>query len=552
MKTIKLSVTHRGRLLKKYGQDGLAKIEKALASWIQRDAARGITIAHIALDEAEALKPYGVDPVAGRVTPQKVKAVIDGLFKKLSPDYLVLFGSGDVLPYFEVPNPSYDPIHGDSDETVPTDNPYACSRPFVGSKRESYLVPDRVAGRIPDIPGQKDPAWFTDYLTAAESWKLAVDKDYVNDLLVCCEAWKESGNTCTEFLLRTRKRLLISPPVEDATEGLRRRHGARLHMIKCHGAPLDSSFYGQKGDSYPVALTGASLKGRVMRGTVVGAMCCYGAALFDPDDPAAIVPGSPPIPNVYLRQGAYGFGGSTTIAWVGDTAMVCADWIVASFLRAALRGASLGRAMLDAKLDLVRWINQQGRSPDIAEEKTLLQFHLLGDSSIHILPEVMPGPMMAAGPGTAHAAVASPLGAPEERRARRAFRYQLGEQLREGLPQRVLAKPSKKMTQDLAPFLRRCAQQVDHGRDFVFAPDQPLVHEVRRPMVQPELESRRTRVAAVAAGVARVSASVVRRESFEYYWTARKERGPVPDIRMVKVETDSQGTVLRTELLTSC
>ena len=35
-------------------------------------------------------------------------------------------------------------------EKVPTDNPYASSLPFRSSDRRSYLVPDRVIGRIPD------------------------------------------------------------------------------------------------------------------------------------------------------------------------------------------------------------------------------------------------------------------------------------------------------------------------------------------------------------------------------------------------------------------
>ncbi|MGH9360822.1 MAG: C25 family cysteine peptidase, partial [Thermoanaerobaculia bacterium] len=402
MKTIKLSLTHRGRLAKKYGKAGLARIDKAVKSWVAKDAERGITTLHVALDDAQAMARYRVAPVTGSVTPTKVKQAVDGLFKALSPDYLVLMGSSDVLPHFAVANPSFAPVDGDLDEEVPTDNPYACSRPFVKSKRESYLIPDRVVGRIPDLPGRGDPAVLVDYLAAAESWKPGAATAYADDLLLCCDSWKASGRECAEFLTRQAKRLLVSPPTVDGTAALRKRHATRLHMIKCHGAQLDGRFYGERAnsdDDLPIALTSGSLAGRVVEGTVVGAMCCYGGLVFDPDDDAAEVAGALPIPTAYLQQGAYGFAGSTTIAWVGPEAMVCADRVIASFLRGTLRGASLGRALLEAKQDFVRFIDKQGAAPDIADEKTLLQFYLLGDPSIHLVAAAPAGGPAAAAVG---------------------------------------------------------------------------------------------------------------------------------------------------------
>ena len=129
MSSIKLSVTHRGRLRKKYGVSGLAAIDQAVASWIAADAARGFTTLHLALDDAAALKPYGVAALKGAVTAQKVKKALDALVARLTPDYLVLFGSGEILPHFIVDNPSHQAT-GDTDLKVPTDNPYACSRPY--------------------------------------------------------------------------------------------------------------------------------------------------------------------------------------------------------------------------------------------------------------------------------------------------------------------------------------------------------------------------------------------------------------------------------------
>src|SRR5213076_2217060 len=162
-------------------------------------------------------------------------------------------------------------------------------------------------------------------------------------------------------------------------------------------------------NDFPPVMLSTSLLNRTTKGTVVGAMCCYGASLFDPADPRVTLPDSPPIASVYLRQGAYGFAGSTTLAWVGVQSMMCADWVIASFLRDVLRGASLGRAFLDAKQGFLKWINDQGQTPSPADEKTLLQFILLGDPSIQVVSTAQLA--VAAAGGMAIAAAAPSLAA---------------------------------------------------------------------------------------------------------------------------------------------
>src|SRR5262249_53877432 len=131
----------------------------------------------------------GISPVTGAPTAAKTKEIVDALWKKLAPDYLVLVGAGDVVPYFEVANPTFHK-DGDTDPEVPTDNPYACSKPFVAAKRESYLIPDRVVGRIPDLPGATDPAALLDYLGATSGWSSKKKSAYASDLLACADAWK--------------------------------------------------------------------------------------------------------------------------------------------------------------------------------------------------------------------------------------------------------------------------------------------------------------------------------------------------------------------------
>src|SRR5438034_8476652 len=146
MPSIKLSITCRTRLAAKYDAKALARIDAAVANWIAADKARGFTTIHLALDDAKAMKAYKVPAVSGTITAAKVKKALDALATRLQPDYIVLFGAGDVVPPFRVANPS---ATEDGEPRVVTDNPYASSQRFSSGKRSSYLVPDRVVGRIP-------------------------------------------------------------------------------------------------------------------------------------------------------------------------------------------------------------------------------------------------------------------------------------------------------------------------------------------------------------------------------------------------------------------
>jgi hypothetical protein len=45
--------------------------------------------------------------------------------------------------------------------------------------------------------------------------------------------------------------------------------------------------------------------------------------------------------------------------------------------------------------------------------------------------------------------------------------------------------------------------------------------------------------------------TVVGRNSLQYYWVARRGDGPVTDVRIVSIQTDVHGNVLRTQVLAS-
>jgi hypothetical protein len=543
MNTVKLSVTVRRHLERKYDSAARKTINAAVKRWIAADAQRGIKTVHVAVDDAAAMKALGAKALSGKATAAKIKRAIDKLWGLLGADYLVLFGGDEIVPMFVVKNPSFDP-GGDDDETVPTDNPYASSAAFRASKRSSYLVPDRTIGRIPDMVDDPSPVWLTDYLTTATSWVSRPASFYDPTYAICCDAWKGAGVKCVQYISAPEAGPMISPPLGNGSTTAKNRLTRRTHMIKCHGAQLDPKFYGQKGSAYPEALTSATLKPKVRSATVPAAMCCYGAQVYSPDDPAAADPGEWPIASTYLRRGALGFAGSTMIAWVGVDQMMCADWIVAGYLKGVLGGASLGRAFLESKQDYVRWINQQGQAPDIADEKTLIEYVLLGDPSIHPVSAVPAAPAKAVAAPMRRAA---PALASQERRQRRVVRAQLAAQIRDLLPKRIAATAqakaqARKVFQ--AAHAALATRLVKELKSFGIKSTSARVEELQTPLRAP---------AAAAMGLpgrAKVAA-LQNRRSLEYYFSGRRVRDGHKEIRLVKVETDPNGNVMRTAVVHS-
>ena len=98
----------KSRLESKYNTDALNKIKAAVERWKNADADRGIHTVHVEVDnpEDETMKEQGVPPVSGEATAEKIKQAVDVLWNKLEPDYLVLFGGDEIVPMFQVPNPS--------------------------------------------------------------------------------------------------------------------------------------------------------------------------------------------------------------------------------------------------------------------------------------------------------------------------------------------------------------------------------------------------------------------------------------------------------------
>jgi hypothetical protein len=151
---------------------------------------------------------------------------------------------------------------------------------------------------------------------------------------------------------------------------------------------------------------------------VAAVECCYGAELYD-----SVTLSLPmPICQRYLIQGGCGYFGSSTIAYGPEEGNGAADLITQYFLLAVLDGASLGRAALLARQRFV----QQTAELDPVDLKTLGQFNLLGDPSIH--------PAVVASATIVPKGVNTDQSNRQDRRERRAKLKAVGEFLQETKP----------------------------------------------------------------------------------------------------------------------
>jgi hypothetical protein len=107
-KTDKVILTNLEALKSKYGNAGVVKICGAVDSLIASDKQRGLVTSLIALDNAAAMKKLAFARVTDAGDPKQNKDAIDGIYKALAPDYMLILGAIDVIPHQDLQNPMYD------------------------------------------------------------------------------------------------------------------------------------------------------------------------------------------------------------------------------------------------------------------------------------------------------------------------------------------------------------------------------------------------------------------------------------------------------------
>jgi len=370
MKLDKVIITNMGALKEKY-DERFGRVQTAIERLIVADKKRGLDTKLVAIDSASDMSAVHGEAVKEKEDQRAVKKAVDAVFDAYAPDYIVILGAQDIVPHQDLKNPAYDP-GGDDDKVVPSDIPYACEAPY-SNKPGDFVGPTRVVGRIPDLVRSGDPAYLVSLLGTAARHKTRTRADYQKYFSVSAEVWKDSTALSLTKIFGSSASMATSPPKGPSWTNA--ELGRRVHFINCHGSPEDPNFYGQRGRSYPIAHKAEKLIKKIMNGTVIAVECCYGAQLYDPAD-ADMQPG---ICSTYLKDGAYGFFGSSTIAYGPSEGNGQADLICQYFIDEVLDGASLGEATLKARHRFA----QAYTHVDPTDLKTMVQFHLFGDPSIH-------------------------------------------------------------------------------------------------------------------------------------------------------------------------
>ena len=436
----KLIVTNRAALRRKYGARGLAKVTACVKALIAADRKRGLITRVIAVDSA-AMKRYG-PRVTNSTSASQNKRAIDALHRALRPHYLLILGSIDVVPHQDPKNPVF--VDDQEDDPVAWgDLPYACDAPYSRDITK-FIGPTRVIGRLPDMQGASEPSHLLACLNVAATHKARPLAQYLNYFALSAQVWQNSTELSLTNIFGYASKLMLAPPATSRVAS--RKLGARSHFINCHGALADSRFYGEDKRGMPIALESKDVGGRIREGTVVAVECCYGAELYD----SIGLELPTPICQTYMAQKAYGYFGSTTIAYGPAEGNGAADLITQYFLLEVQAGHSLGLAALKAQQ---RYI-EQADELDPIDLKTLAQFYLLGDPSVQ--------PVKIASATRIPAGIAA-VAKRSVRAARRANTERIGELLRESKP-----TASHPVSMTPSPNVRRQLSQI--AREVGVAP----------------------------------------------------------------------------------
>ncbi len=458
----KVIVTNLAALQAKYSAADVKKIQTAVGALIDADKKRGLITSLFAVDRAADMKKVNGSAVNSAADPKQNKTAIDAIYKALAPDYTMILGAIDVIPHQDLKSPTFNPADDEPDEFAFGDIPYACEAPY-SQKPEDFFGPTRVVGRLPDINGGTDPQYLIGLLKRAATYKSADVASYREYFGVSAEIWEKStglslANTFGDSAaMKTVPKSTSSWPAASL--------GKLSHFYNCHGASRNQHFFGQPASGaslFPTALDARYLDKRVSEGTVAAAECCYGAQLYNPHANHV------PICNTYLGNGAYGFFGSTTIAYGPAKGNDQADLICQFFLQSVLQGASLGRAALEARQKFVHKTDMS----DPSSVKTIAQFNLYGDPSL-VPVKTEQAAVPAGTKAMSVAMMASPIALRVQRAARRRDLFSRGQALAksQSVIHRATKGPGKAVSMSLKAAIE--ASGITAGNTLTFDVEAP-------------------------------------------------------------------------------
>jgi len=350
-------------------------------------------------DGPESCARYGLQ-TADPGDPWKLKLALIDLDTALAKKgemigALLIVGGPQVVPYHMLPNTT-----DDADEQIASDNPYAV---LDGN----YFIPDWPVGRLPGETGP-DAGLLLDTLRRAAKYhvKLAPSRpqkdptfwERMRAFLAARKARKQNGSFGYSAAVWLRSSLavyrpigpaaslLISPPQETGCLPPL-KHNPSLAYFNLHGLVDSAEWYGhrdpsdkQAGPDYPVALSPKDLGSKAAIPDVVFSEACYGAHIDGKSIDEALA-------LKFLARGTAAVIGSTSTAYGSvTTPLIGADLLGQIFWKGLKAGKTVGDALVQAKVDLVREMSRRQGFLDGEDQKTLISFVLFGDPLASVDP----------------------------------------------------------------------------------------------------------------------------------------------------------------------
>ncbi len=390
----------RTGLRNQYGEQTLAVIEKEmtrLSDAVKKRAGWGSMVFYP--DDIETTGKLGIN-TTGQVDPWKLKLAIADLDKALAKKggrigALVIVGGPAVVPFHRLPNPT-----DDMDEEVLSDNPYA-------SLDSNYFVPEWPVGRIMGEVGedaglllqqlrqavkyQSQAARGAKTIRRAAQWLTwwrwflpsARPNGKVGAFGYTASVWRRSS-LATYRPIGEGRTLQVSPPVNSGNFNSSKLTGSPLSFYNLHGLADTAEWYGQgdplergSGPEYPVALSLTDLPKNGHSPKVVFTEACYGGLTMQKTELTSLA-------LRFLSIGTLAVVGSTCISYGSvTTPLVGADLLGFYFWSALREGYSVGDALLQAKVSMVREMTNRQGFLDGEDQKTLISFVLYGDPLVY-------------------------------------------------------------------------------------------------------------------------------------------------------------------------
>jgi len=383
-----------------YGEQSLGVIDKELAKLaeiVRKRSNWGSMVFYP--DDIECTGKLGIATVA-TPDPWKLKNAIADLDTALGKKggrigALLIIGGSQIIPYHQLPNPT-----DDVDEEVLSDNPYA-------SIDSNYFVPEWPIGRLTGEAGSdaglllqqirqsikyhsqaaKNPKAFarlTEFLRMFSIFSIFGRPNHKSPSFgYTASVWRRSSLAAFRPV-GEGKSLLVSPPTDSGNFNSDKLTHTPLSYYNLHGLPDTAEWYGQRdpieiheGPDYPVALSLADLPKNGSAPKVIFSEACYGGYISNKSEKDSIA-------LRFLSIGSMAVVGSTCISYGSvTTPLVGADLLGFLFWNGLKDGYSVGEALSQAKIGLVREMNKRQGFLDGEDQKTLISFVLYGDPLVY-------------------------------------------------------------------------------------------------------------------------------------------------------------------------